>query len=111
MEDIGKIVPNGFVWSAYHPQGTCRMSGDPFRGVVDSYGRAHDFDNLYIADASTCRMSGDPFRGVVDSYGKAHDFDNLYIADASIFPTSVKVNPMLSIMGFAMRTAERIAEV
>jgi choline dehydrogenase-like flavoprotein len=80
LEDIGKIVPNGFVWSAYHPQGTCRMSGDPFRGVVDSY-------------------------------GKAHDFDNLYIADASIFPTSVKVNPMLSIMGFAMRTAERIAEV
>lgn len=80
LNKIKKIIPNGFVWSAYHPQGTCRMSKDPFRGVVDSY-------------------------------GKAHDFDNLYIADSSIFPSSVKVNPMVSIMGFAMRTAERISEV
>ncbi|MCS7143859.1 MAG: GMC family oxidoreductase [Archaeoglobaceae archaeon] len=80
LSEIKKIAPNGVVWSAYHPQGTCRMSKDPFRGVVDSY-------------------------------GKAHDFDNLYIADASIFPSSVKVNPMVSIMGFAMRTAERISEV
>lgn len=79
LNQIKKIVPNGFVWSAYHPQGTCRMGGNPFYGVVDSYGRTYDFDNLYIADAS-------------------------------IFPTSVKVNPMLSIMGFAMRTAERISE-
>ncbi len=35
-----------------HPNGTCRMSGDPKRGVVDSYGRSHDIERLFIADAS-----------------------------------------------------------
>ena len=29
---------------------TTRMHGDPTRGVVDEYGKCHDFDNLYIAD-------------------------------------------------------------
>jgi choline dehydrogenase-like flavoprotein len=29
---------------------TTRMHGDPRRGVVDEYGRCHDFDNLWIAD-------------------------------------------------------------
>jgi len=37
---------------ASHPMGTCRMSRDPAGGVVDSWGRAHDVTNLYIADAS-----------------------------------------------------------
>jgi choline dehydrogenase-like flavoprotein len=29
---------------------TTRMHGDPNLGVVDEFGRCHDFDNLYIAD-------------------------------------------------------------
>lgn len=41
-----------FIWSAYHPQGTCRMGPDPKQGVVDSYGKCHDLENLYVADAS-----------------------------------------------------------
>ena len=47
--------------------------------------------------------------GVVDSWGEHHDVKNLYIADGSVFPTCVGVNPQVSIMAFATRTAERIA--
>ncbi|HUT54504.1 MAG TPA: GMC family oxidoreductase [bacterium] len=35
-----------------HPNGTCRMSEDQKRGVVNSYGETHDVKNLFIADAS-----------------------------------------------------------
>jgi choline dehydrogenase-like flavoprotein len=59
---------------------------------------------------STARMHGDPRRGVVDEYGKCHDLDNLWIADTSVFPQSPSVNPMLTCMALAHRTAHAIAD-
>jgi choline dehydrogenase-like flavoprotein len=56
----------------------------------------------------TARM-GRPGVGVIDSWGRHHDVENLYVADGSIFPTCVGVNPQVSIMAFATRTAEKIA--
>jgi choline dehydrogenase-like flavoprotein len=41
-----------------HLLGTARMGDDPATSVVDSYGRAHDVDNLYIADGSIFVTSG-----------------------------------------------------
>jgi choline dehydrogenase-like flavoprotein len=35
-----------------HPCGTCVMSDDPSKGVVDRNCRAHGIDNFYIVDAS-----------------------------------------------------------
>jgi choline dehydrogenase-like flavoprotein len=35
-----------------HPQGTCRMSADPRRGVCKPDGETHEVRNLYIADGS-----------------------------------------------------------
>lgn len=35
-----------------HAMGTARMSGDPSRGVVSSFGEHHDAEGLYVADAS-----------------------------------------------------------
>lgn len=35
-----------------HPCGTLRFSTDPMRGVLDRDCKAHDLDNLYVADAS-----------------------------------------------------------
>lgn len=54
-------------------------------------------------------MSNDPGIGVVDTNFKVHGFDNLYVCDASIFPTSVRVNPQLTIMAMATYAAQRIA--
>ncbi|HWL66239.1 MAG TPA: GMC family oxidoreductase, partial [Actinomycetota bacterium] len=56
----------------------------------------------------TARM-GRKGRSVVDSWGEHHDVKGLYVSDGSIFPTCVAVNPQVSIMAFATKTAERIA--
>jgi choline dehydrogenase-like flavoprotein len=40
-------------------------------------------------------------KGVVDERLCVHGFDNLYICDASVFPTSVTVNPQLTVMALA----------
>jgi len=47
--DLG---PTEFNPIGNHPSGTCRMSEDKSRGVVNSYGECHDVKNLFMADAS-----------------------------------------------------------
>ncbi len=58
----------------------------------------------------TCRMGVDPKRSVVDPEGKVWDLDGLWIADGSIVPTSLGVNPQISVMAMADRVAERVAQ-
>lgn len=58
----------------------------------------------------TTRMHGDPAQGVVDPLGRCHDLDNLYIADTGIFPRCTSVNPMLTGMALAHRTADTIRD-
>ena len=41
-----------------HPAGGCRMGDDPGTSVVDSYGRAHDHENLWIVGAPTAVSGG-----------------------------------------------------
>lgn len=36
-----------------HPGGGCRMGNDPSTSVVDSYGRTHDHENLFVVGAPT----------------------------------------------------------
>lgn len=40
-----------------HQCGTARMGNDPTTSVVDAFGKAHDLDNLWIADASVLPTS------------------------------------------------------
>ncbi len=53
----------------------------------------------------TCRMGVAPQNSVVDPQGQTWDVQDLYVADGSILPTSLGVNPQLSIMSMAMRIA------
>jgi choline dehydrogenase-like flavoprotein len=57
----------------------------------------------------TCRMHTNPARGIVDANGAVHGVRGLFVADASVFPLASGVNPMLTIMALAHRTATRIA--
>jgi len=57
----------------------------------------------------TCRTHADPARGVVNASGAVHGVRGLFVADASVFPLSSGVNPMLTIMALAHRTASLIA--
>ena len=53
-------------------------------------------------------ISRDPQRGVVDPDFKVHGYQDLYICDASVFPSSLSVNPQLTVMGLAHYAAQRI---
>lgn len=53
----------------------------------------------------TCRMHRDPAHGVVDEKGFVHGVEGLLVADASVFPLASGVNPMLTIMALAHRSA------
>lgn len=46
-------------------------------------------------------MSNKPSSGVVDSSFRVHGFQNLFVCDASVFPTSIRINPQLTIMAMA----------
>ena len=61
----------------------------------------------YAHTLGTCRMGADPAASVVNPDGQAHDVPGLYIADNSVFPSSLSVNPALTIMALSLRTADR----
>ena len=46
-------------------------------------------------------MSDNKKIGVVDSKFKVHGYDNLFVCDASVFPTTIRINPQLTIMAMA----------
>ena len=70
--------------------------------------RATDITTASTHVFCTTRMHGDPRQGVVDELGRCHDFDNLYIADTGVFPRCTSVNPMLTGMALAHRTARSL---
>jgi choline dehydrogenase-like flavoprotein len=57
----------------------------------------------------TARMAADERDGACSIDGSVHGIDALYVADGSLFPTSVGVNPMMTIIAFAKQVARGIA--
>lgn len=57
----------------------------------------------------TCRMGPKtgPHAGVVDENAQVHDVRRLYVMDGSIFPTTLGVNPQVTIMSAALSLARR----
>jgi choline dehydrogenase-like flavoprotein len=53
----------------------------------------------------TARADADPARGVVDPDLRVHGVEGLYVSDASVVPTSIGVNPQITIMSLATRLA------
>jgi choline dehydrogenase-like flavoprotein len=48
--------------------------------------------------------------GVCAADGSVHGINDLSVADASLFPTSVGVNPMMTVIAFAKRISGRLTE-
>ncbi len=53
----------------------------------------------------TCRMGSDPENSVVKHTGETWDVDNLFLCDGSMVPTSLGVNPQMTVFALAMRCA------
>ncbi|HVH64646.1 MAG TPA: GMC family oxidoreductase [Candidatus Acidoferrum sp.] len=58
---------------------------------------------------ATCRIGLDRQTSVANPDGQVWDVSGLYVTDASAFPISSGVNPMLTVMALARRTARRIS--
>lgn len=83
VDDLGKIddlrwEPCRVTISTAHQMGGCAMSDNQKLGVVRSEDLRH------------------------------HQIDNLHVVDGSVFPTSLGVNPQMSIYGLAHLMAERL---
>jgi choline dehydrogenase-like flavoprotein len=57
----------------------------------------------------TCRMGADPTRSPVDPEGRLRGYEGLFVADGSIVPSSLGVNPQITIMALATKIAYGIA--
>lgn len=55
-----------------------------------------------------CAVSRDPRKGVVGPDFRVHGYGNLHVCDASVIPSSLTVNPQLTIMGLARYAADAI---
>ena len=53
-------------------------------------------------------LSRDARKGVVDESFRVHGFENLHLCDASVFPSSITVNPQLTVMALAHYAAPLI---
>ncbi len=100
----------------YHVPDELRARRTLFRRIIRKLLRRHRMLLLSFGPAlnyghpsGTLRFGTDPASSVLDATCKAHDLDNLYVADASFLPSSMGVNPSLTIAANALRVADIIA--
>jgi choline dehydrogenase-like flavoprotein len=67
--------------------------------------RASNLTLMAFHPMGTARADARPAHGVVDGDLKLHGADGIYVADASVIPSSIGVNPQITIMGLATRLA------
>ena len=83
---------------------------DRFTAEIERRGIAPNRLVLFSAhQMGTCRIGTSPRDSVADTNGQVWGVRGLYVTDASAFPSASGVNPMLSIMALARRTAQRMA--
>jgi choline dehydrogenase-like flavoprotein len=82
---------------------------DAFLGEIDLGSlAANDVAAFTAHQMGSCRMGSDPATSVADGRGELHDTPGVWIGDGSAFPTAPGVNPMISVMSLAHRTAANI---
>ncbi|HYM55732.1 MAG TPA: FAD-dependent oxidoreductase [Solirubrobacteraceae bacterium] len=82
---------------------------EAFLGAIEQGSlQANDIAAFTAHQMGSCRMGSDPADSVSDGRGELHDTRGVWIGDGSAFPTAPGVNPMISIMSLAHRTAANI---
>ncbi|MEA2386422.1 MAG: hypothetical protein QOJ22_596 [Thermoleophilaceae bacterium] len=67
--------------------------------------RARDLGLMAFHPMGTARADARPDHGVVTGELRVHETDNVWVADASVIPSSIGVNPQITIMALATRLA------
>jgi choline dehydrogenase-like flavoprotein len=70
---------------------------------------ARDFDLSAYHPLGTARIGADRRSSVVGPDHRVHDVPGLYVSDGAAVPSSLAVNPQVTIMALATRAAEHVA--
>ncbi len=81
---------------------------DEARAIGTARLRPRHFRLTACHPLGTTALGTDPSRGVVDPEHKVFGTDNLYVVDGGCVPTSLGVNPQVTIMALAHRAAESL---
>ncbi len=111
-----------FKWSEHEIRQVNHMH-DTFASIIETMGgkvtgpKRPALDNDWISvpgtiihEAGTVRMGDDPKRSALNKYCQAHEVKNLFVADAAPFVSQPDKNVTLSIVAFAWRASEYLAE-
>jgi len=74
-------------------------------GVTPERARARDLKLMAFHPLGTARADARPEHGVVDGNLQLHGVTGVHVADGSVVPSSLGVNPQLTIMALATRLA------
>jgi choline dehydrogenase-like flavoprotein len=77
-------------------------------GVDPERARLRDLKLMAFHPLGTARADARPTHGVVDGDLAAHGTRGLYVADGSVVPSSLGVNPQMTIMALATRLAFKL---
>jgi choline dehydrogenase-like flavoprotein len=91
-----RILPATFAWQEYR-------TAEALRGLDAAVREPGD-----LLMTSAHPQGGNALGTVVDEDFRVRGFKNLYLCDASVFPTSVHVNPQLTVMGMAQYASRRL---
>ena len=76
--------------------------------IDDEIGDASDLSVNSVHPQGGNAMSANPLQGVVDPSFRVYDALGLHVCDASVFPSSITVNPQLTVMALAAYAADEI---
>jgi choline dehydrogenase-like flavoprotein len=91
-----RIMPATFAFHEFHTEDEM--------ATLERY--VHDNADILLTTAHP--QSGNAIGDVVDERFCVRGFENLYVTDASVFPSSVTVNPQMTVFGMAWLAADRI---
>jgi choline dehydrogenase-like flavoprotein len=91
-------------------EGVGELRGDDLTRLRDRDVRAHDLTLMAFHPLGTARADARPDHGVVDGDLKLHGAEGVYVADGSVVPSSIGVNPQITIMALATRLAYHLLE-
>jgi cholesterol oxidase len=89
-----------------------QRADDAIRAIIKKAGlgrflKLSETDGAYASHPlGGCRMSDDPALGVVDDGCEVHGYEGLFCMDSSAIPTSLGVNPSLTISAVCERAAD-----
>jgi choline dehydrogenase-like flavoprotein len=80
------------------------------RQAIRAVTSSKDFAHLHASHPhGTARMGADVHSGVVDAHGKVFGTEGLWVVDGSLMPSTLGVNPQVTIVAMAAMIGQHIA--